>query len=188
MLKLASIASLAATAALLVAACGSSRPTTGSQTAASVQADGLKFASCVRSHGVPNFPDPTSSNGGGLRIQQSQTAGSGGSMTVNGVPVSAPAFQAAQRECAKYMPKRGPISATQVRNLSKAALEMATCMRSHGVSNFPDPKVQAGSNGGVGVQINGSGGGPNPSSPTFQAAQKVCMPILQKAGGPPGPP
>jgi hypothetical protein len=64
---------------------------------------------------------------------------------------------------------------------------MATCMRSHGVPNFPDPKVQAGPNGGVGVQLNASGGGPNPSSPTFQAAQKICMPILQKAGGPPGP-
>ena len=44
-------------------------------------------------------------------------------MTVNGVPVNAPAFQAAQKACAKYMPKPGPIGATQVRNLRHAALE-----------------------------------------------------------------
>ena len=188
MLKFPSTASLAAATALLLAACGSSSPQTASQSAASAQKAGLEFASCIRSHGVPNFPDPSSNGGGGVRIQQSATAGSGASMTVNGVPVSAPAFQAAQKACAKYVPKGNPIGATQIRNLRKAALEMANCMRSHGVPNFPDPNVQAGPKGGVAVQINAAGGGPNPSSPSFQAAQKICMPIMQKAGGPPGAP
>jgi hypothetical protein len=188
MLKFASTAFLAAAAALLLAACGSSSPKAGSQAAASAQHDGIEFASCIRSHGVPNFPDPTGNDGGGVRIKQSQTSGSGSSMTVNGVPVNAPAFQAAQKACAKYMPKPGPIGATQVRNLRHAALEMATCMRVHGVPNFPDPKVGAGPQGGVAVQINAAGGGPNPGSPSFQAAQKICMPIMQKAGGPPGAP
>jgi hypothetical protein len=187
MLKFASTASLAAAAALLLAACGSSSPKTGSQAAASVRNDGIEFASCIRSHGVPSFPDPTSS-GGGVQISGSLTAGAGASMTVNGVPVSAPAFKAAEQACAKYLPKPTAIGATQIRNLSHAALEMATCMRAHGVPNFPDPKVQAGPNGGVGVQINAAGGGPNPSSPTFQAAQKICKPIMEKAGGPPGAP
>jgi hypothetical protein len=184
MLKLASTASLPAAAAVLLAACGSSSPKTGSQVAASAQNEGIKFASCMRTHGVPNFPDPTSA-GGGIHIQRSQgsgSGGSGGSLSVNGVPVNAPAFQAAQTTCAKYMPKPPPLSATQVRNLSKAALEMASCMRTHGVPNFPDPKVQAGPKGGVAVQINAAGGGPNPSSPTFQAANKICMPIMAKAG------
>ena len=82
----------------------------------------------------------------------------------------------------------GTVVATWVRNLRHAALEMATCMRAHGVPNFPDPKVGAGPQGGVAVQINAAGGGPNPGSPSFQAAQKICMPIMQKAGGPPGAP
>jgi hypothetical protein len=188
MLKFASAASLAVAAALLLAACGSSSPKTGRQTAAAGQNEGIEFASCIRSHGVPNFPDPTSSGGGGVRIQQNQTAGSGASMTVNGVPVSAPAFQAAQKACAKYMPQPKSIGATQGRNLRHAALEMASCMRAHGVPNFPDPIVQAGPKGSVGVQINTAGGGPNPNSPSFQAASKICMPILQQAGGPPGAP
>jgi len=188
MLKRVSTASLAAAAALVLAACGSSSPKTVSQVAASAQNDGVEFASCIRSHGVPNFPDPTSSSGGGLRIQQSQTAGSGTSMSVNGVPVSAPAFQAAQMACAKYIPKGRPIGATQITNLRHAALEMASCMRAHGVPNFPDPQVQAGPKGGVSVQISAAGGGPNPSSPSFQAAQKICKPIMERAGGPLGPP
>jgi hypothetical protein len=40
-------------------------------------------------------------------------------------------------------------------------------MRSHGITNFPDPN----SNGGL--EINSSSG-INPSSPQFQEAQKIC--------------
>jgi hypothetical protein len=187
MLRSASFASLAAVAVLLLSACGSSSPNTTSQAAATGQkSSGIAFANCVRAHGVPNFPDPTSDSGGGLRVQQSQTAGSGASMTVNGVPVNAPAFQAAQKACQRYLPAPRPISAAQLVSLRKAALKMADCMRGHGVPNFPDPDVQAGPGGGAGVQIKISAavGGPNPSSPAFQAAQKICMPLVQKAGGP----
>jgi hypothetical protein len=188
MLKFAQSVSLAALAILLLAACGSSSSKTASQTAASVQNEGIVYASCIRSHGVPNFPDPGSNGGGGLRIQQSRTSGSGASMTVNGVPISAPAFRGAQQACAKYMPKPRPIGATQVSNLGQAAVEMASCMRSHGVPNFPDPSVSSGPGGGISVRISGGAGGPNSSSPAFQAAEKTCMPIMQKAGGPPGVP
>jgi hypothetical protein len=47
-------------------------------------------------------------------------------------------------------------------------------MRSHGVANFPDPNAQ-----GV---IQGSG--INPSSPSFQAANKDCRHLLPNGGQP----
>lgn len=185
--RFASFVSVAVLLTLLLAACGSSNSsssnTAGQSSAATKQSKGLAFADCIRSHGVPNFPDPTS--GGGVRIQQSDRSGSGASLKVNGVPVDGPAFQAAQKVCSKYLPAPRPISAQQLANLRAGALRMAQCMRTHGVPNFPDPSVQAGPNGGIGIRIGAAGGGgPDPSSPAFQAAQKTCGPLIQKAGGP----
>ena len=50
----------------------------------------LAFSQCMRTHGVPNFPDPSFS-GNGARIQLG--AGSGG------IDPNSPAFQAAQKAC-----------------------------------------------------------------------------------------
>jgi hypothetical protein len=58
----------------------------------------LKFAACMRTHGVPSFPDPTFS-GGGVRVQI------GGP----GVSPSSPAFKAAQQSCRAYSPFKGGI-------------------------------------------------------------------------------
>jgi hypothetical protein len=48
----------------------------------------LRYAKCIRAHGVPNFPDPTSQ---GLRISAS-----------SGINLNAPAFRAAAKSCQKY--------------------------------------------------------------------------------------
>jgi len=52
-------------------------------------------------------------------------------------------------------------------------------MRSHGVSNFPDP-----SPGGGGLRIHIGPGSVNPQAPAFQAAQRSCNHLLP--GGGPG--
>jgi hypothetical protein len=55
----------------------------------------LKFAQCMRSHGVPKYPDPKVSSGGGMQ------------QTINpneGVDPSSPQFQAAQKACQKLVP------------------------------------------------------------------------------------
>ena len=44
---------------------------------------------CMRSHGVPNFPDPKFPSGGGVGIQ----------LNGNGIDPNSPAFQAAQKAC-----------------------------------------------------------------------------------------
>jgi hypothetical protein len=49
----------------------------------------LKFAQCMRSHGVPNFPDPQVS-GGHVTMQLSPSSG---------IDPNSPAFQSAQQAC-----------------------------------------------------------------------------------------
>jgi hypothetical protein len=165
-------------AALGVAACGSSSPTSTTDPSNSVagkDASGVAFSSCVRAHGVPNFPDPTSNGQGGIQIQQSQRSGSGPTTEVNGVPVNGPAFQKAMQDCRHYLPNAGHPSAAQTAKTKAQALAMSRCMRSHGVPNFPDPTFQTGPGGGVGVGIRiGNNSGIDPNSPTFQAASKEC--------------
>lgn len=55
-------------------------------------------------------------------------------------------------------------------------LAFSECMRSHGVTNFPDPS------GRGGINLSGSSG-INPFSPSFKAAQASCSKLLP-GGGP----
>src|SRR5581483_2134500 len=120
------------------AACGSSHPNAGGSTVGqgdpASAAKALAFARCMRSHGVPNFPDPT---GGELRLQIQKTPNS---TSVNGVEVNGPAFQSATQACHSYLPNGGHPSAAQTAKVKAQALAMSRCMRSRGVSNFPDPQ------------------------------------------------
>ena len=119
------IISLLAAAALSLAACGSSSP---GGTATNASSKTLEFASCMRSHGVSNFPDPT---GGHLA-------------PVNGVEANGPAFQSAIQACRSHMPNAGTPSSAQTAKAKSQALAMSRCMRSHGVPNFPDPRFRPG--------------------------------------------
>ena len=179
-------------AGISLAACGSSSSNSGdptspgsssSQDNAAANSQGLRFAACMRSHGVPNFPDPT----GGqidLRVQQSPN----GTTLLNGVQVNGPAFKGAMKSCQSYLPNGGHPTAAQTAQARSEALAMARCMRTHGVPNFPDPQFSTGPNGGIGVRIGGAG--INPSSPGFQTAAKECgsifggaAPVLAKPAG-----
>jgi hypothetical protein len=108
--------------ALAISACGSSSSSSGAAGGSSL----IKFASCMRSHGVPNFPDP--SPGGGLKIDAS-----------TGINPQSPAFQSAQTACSKLMPGGGPLRRPLSEPRKLAMLRLAQCMRRHGVSGFPDP-------------------------------------------------
>lgn len=55
-------------------------------------------------------------------------------------------------------------------------LAFSACMRSHGVTNFPDPSASGG------IQLSSSSG-INPFSPSFKAAQAKCSKLLP-GGGP----
>jgi hypothetical protein len=128
-----------------------------------------QFASCMRSHGEPNFPDPDAQ--GNLTINPS-----------SGIDPSSSRFQAAQRACAKFLPNGGqPPSPAQQAKMQQQALKFSACMRAHGVPNFPDPNF--GSGGKIAIRI-GSSSGIDPRSPQFQAAQKACASDLPGKGGP----
>jgi hypothetical protein len=76
-------------------ACHGLLPNGGRPSAAAQQKEvqqALKFAQCMRSHGVPKFPDPEVS-GGGIK----QTIGPS-------VNPGSPQFQAAQQACQKLVP------------------------------------------------------------------------------------
>lgn len=63
---------------------------------------------------------------------------------------------------------------------SGSFLAFSECMRSHGVTNFPDPNP----GGGINIPVSS---GINPASPAFQAAQATCRKQLP-GGGPPAHP
>jgi hypothetical protein len=167
-------------AAAMIAACGSSSPTVPSAPTRSSSSTGsgstagstLAFSNCVRANGVPNFGDI---NAGSIRLLSTQGP-NGQTLSVNGVPVDAPAFQAARQKCQKYMP-HAHASKAQTAQALQRGLKFARCMRSHGVPNFPDPKVITGPGGGQQAYLPGV----NPQSPAFQAAATAC------GGGPKGP-
>jgi hypothetical protein len=125
------------------------------------EAEALQYAACMRSHGVPDFPDPTVQNGS---VGFSITAG-------DGVDQNSPQYQSARQACSSL--RGGGTANSGSGNLAKE-LKFAQCMRSHGVPDFPDPNKNGGFSGTSTV---------NPSSPAFQKAQSTCM-QLSGLGGP----
>lgn len=123
----------------------------------------LKFASCMRSHGVPNFPDPSS--GGGLSLNGS------------GINPQSPSFQGAQRACAKFQP--GGSGFPKMSEAQKQrALRFAQCMRANGEPNFPDPSLTP-PKGTVSVlllrgMVFAFQQPPDPQAPAFKQAASRC--------------
>jgi hypothetical protein len=126
--------------ALLAAACGGSPSPAGS--GGSPGAGGsanspsaVAYSACMRSQGVPNYPDPDSS--GQLPKGDAQQFG-----------VSTSRYQAARQACRHLFPAGGSpedcmltsdCPPALVQQMMDADRKLARCMRSHGVPNFPDP-------------------------------------------------
>jgi hypothetical protein len=126
-------------------------------------ADGRKFSSCMRKHGVPSFPDPNSQ--GVITIHSGM-----------GIDPGSPAFESARSSCDKLLPNGGQPTPAQLAQRQQEMLAFSTCMRAHGLRDFPDP-----SNGGLRVQSS-PGSDLNPNNPTFQRAQQACQKDLPFKG------
>ena len=123
---------VAIAAAMAIAACGSNSPATygsGDQpTQAQIQQEQqslVRFADCMRTHGVASFPDPTSAPHefkGALNAQS-------------------PAFHSAEAVCGHLLPPGGQHGQTATRSRAQIAamLAFARCLRRHGFPTFPDP-------------------------------------------------
>jgi hypothetical protein len=144
------------------AACGS--PGKNSQSAR--QNAFLAFSECMRSHGVPTFPDP--GPGGGIQLS-------------SGMNPFSPAFKAARAVCQKLLPGGGPGAAHPTAQAKAQTLKISECMRQHGVSGFPDPTLSPPSSP-AGYSIIEDRGGVvlavpstiNPESPIFKQAGAAC--------------
>lgn len=133
--------------ALLVAGCGGSESPAASGGApnaggSSGSPSAVAYSACLRSHGVPNFPDPGGSgavpkaNAGQLRVSSSQ-------------------LQAAQQACRLLYPNNGGSLGASLRTCEESGdcpqamvaqvmtqlRQFARCMRSHGAPTWPDPTL-----------------------------------------------
>jgi hypothetical protein len=118
----------------LIAGCG------GSSSTASAPQSGVRqartqfvgFAACMRSRGVPGYPDP-------------RVSGTADGVSVTISPGSAnpdsPAFRSADRACHHLLPNGGVQGGPGGGSAQQQAQDVvfADCMRSHGISGFPDP-------------------------------------------------
>jgi hypothetical protein len=157
------------TCGLLVAACGSSSKPATDPGKGYPQA--LAFSRCMRSHGLPSFPDP-STNGHGIQLSASPNSG---------VDPGSPAFQAAQKACQHLMPGGGPTTGHPSAQDKEQMLQVSQCMRAHGITDFPDPTTSQPSPGrGFGLAIGRNGvflaipRSIDIQSPAFRRAAAAC--------------
>jgi hypothetical protein len=153
----------------LVAGCGGGgSPQAGTTTTATIpRAALLAFSQCMRSNGVPSFPDPQGYVGGSAKL------------TISKLGAGTPHFQAALAACNHLLPSRGSSSgesAQPLRTRLADELSFARCMRSHGVSRFPDPTAQ----GELSVEMV-QAQGIDVHSPTVLHVVNTCLPASHGA-------
>ncbi len=145
----AAIIAMAALALLAAACSGGSRSAAGSGGSnaggSSSSPSAVAYSACMRSHRVPNFPDPTT-NGQVPKADPQQLG------------VSTSQLQAAQRACQHLIPGTGETAEQQQEtqcamagDCSQAVVQqwmsglrtLARCLRSHGEPNWPDPVINS---------------------------------------------
>jgi hypothetical protein len=154
--------------ALLAPACGRDSSHGGSATEGPTRVQaGLAYARCMRSHGVPDFPDPDSN----------------GSFNIGNGPVTSQE-SAANHVCNHLLNVGTPLNAAQTQHALRQLVKYAQCMRSHGVPNFPDPQITS---GGIGVPggftFDTAGRHLDQRSPQYQAASRACQSLATHAKG-----
>lgn len=133
--------------ALPVAACGGGGSSTA--TGSTPYQKTLAYAQCMRSHGEPGFPDPTSQG------------------VFPRIPPPSPQYLSASKACGHLLPTYTVTPAQRRQDFSRA-LRFSACMRSHGILSYRDPIELANGN----IEL---GGDPGPgSSPQLQAAWQAC--------------
>jgi len=118
----------------------------------------VKYSSCMRSHGIADFPEPTVS---GDTVSLALPAG----------VANSPKFASASAACRQYAPRK--LAAPQITTADQTAyLKAAQCMRSHGIVGFPDPQFP---NGQVNFPIPA---GMNTNSSQFLRAREICEMLI----------
>lgn len=141
----------------------------GSSSSRSASSKLIAFTRCMRSHGVPNFPDP---RGGGFP-----------KATIAQIAASNSRYGAATGDCAHLLPPgNSGLTAAQAQEIEKDELKFVRCMRSHGVRNWPDPTLTRGR-----LVFDPQAAGINPTSPQISSRMKGCDRVFPASVGvPPG--
>jgi hypothetical protein len=152
--------------AALISTCGSSAPAAtgggGNNTAVNSNHEkAVKFAECIRSNGVSEFPDPNASGEFVYGIK----AGSS-------LDPSSAAWKTAIGACRNLEPSDFMPTTFSTKQI-EARVKFAQCVRDNGVPDFPDPTT----NGPLVDVSNGS------SNPELQAALHKCRRLNPAAGG-----
>jgi hypothetical protein len=144
-------------------ASSTSAATTTTQNEAAVA---VAFSRCMRSHGVPTFPDPSTTEPHALKA------------TAQRLAASNPRFTAAARACNHLLPNGGSSQEAAQRQRTQLAdeLSFARCMRSRGVTRFPDPTAQ----GGLTVEMV-QAQGIDVHSPAVLRVVQACLPASHGA-------
>ena len=152
------------------AATAGSQPTTtvasaggsGSSGASSPLAEAVAYSQCIRSHGVPNFPDPVQTPSGGYGYR------------TPGIDPNSAAFQGALQAC-KALPSPWNSTGQQLSSAQQQAwLDWAKCIRANGLPDFPDPTFS-------GSEVHDSGVASNSSQ--LQSAMDACKSQRPSVGG-----
>ena len=137
----------------------------------------LAYARCMRSHGVPDFPDPDSN--GNFQLSNNQQGGRSkgtGSNTVSSQET------AANQVCNHLLDVGQQLNAAQTQHALTQLVKYADCMRAHGVPNFPDPQTTSGGIGtpsGFTFDVSGI----DMNSPQFRSANRACQYLAHSAKG-----
>jgi hypothetical protein len=125
------------------------------------QDKGVRFAECIRRHGVPHFPDPNAKGDYNF-----------------GIDVTPAVWQKAVDACKDLEPP-GALSGKRSPKQQSAALRFAECVRRHGVKDFPDPV-----NGEPLIDTTKIPSSNEPGGMTIlNAAIHTCGAILRRAAG-----
>lgn len=161
----ARVAAVVFASGLLATACSASSSsstgaagTTGAN--GSTAAKAVAYAQCMRTHGVQNYPGP-SSDGQLPKVASGSQVG-----------VSDTTLHSAAAACASLWPNQAPAQSQQQSELTYA-LKFAQCMRSHGVPTWPDPITNANS-GRVEFVLSTSKDGFDPNSSAINAKVNSC--------------
>ncbi|HET7048033.1 MAG TPA: hypothetical protein VFI54_07165 [Solirubrobacteraceae bacterium] len=158
---------MAAAALPLATGCGGSPAPTQAQSSNSPAQQAFAYARCIRAHGVPAFPDPqVTTTPGSVGIRQAVPAAAGLS----------PAFTAAQKACRNIMPAPGNGSGDNRGPHKQVLLVFAHCLRTHGVTGFPDPNAS-----GQLTQEMISAAGVDIHTRAFFDAAKACVGVTHGA-------
>jgi hypothetical protein len=149
-----------------VPSAGSHSDTTGASPGASRRGGALAFARCMRTHGLPTFPDPTIGADGSYNFSLPP-----------GLDLRSAQSQAARQACQPLL-SSGRRSQAQQQQATAGALAMAHCMRAHGITDYPDPNAQ----GDIRISTK-PGSDLDPTNPRFKAANASCSRLMPSPQG-----